>query len=75
MNPFGRAQMVMYVVYVLQDKYGKTYKGLTSNIEKRLRDHISGNTHTTSLMDTSSLRVIYTETVNSLQEARVRENI
>jgi putative endonuclease len=61
----------MYNVYVLKDKDGNLYKGLTSNLERRLREHKSGHTMTTSKM--SGLRVVYKEEYNNFEEARKRE--
>lgn len=31
-----------YSVYVIKDKYGKLYKGMTSNLERRLQCHDIG---------------------------------
>lgn len=61
----------MYTVYVLRDKNGKLYKGMTSNLRKRLHDHKSGHTVTTSKM--SEIKVVYTEEFADFQEARKRE--
>jgi putative endonuclease len=61
----------MYHVYVLQDQNGKLYKGLTNNLERRLREHRSGHTITTSRM--TDLRVVYTEGFIDFVSARKRE--
>lgn len=63
----------MYIVYVLKDKDGKMYKGLTSDLKRRLREHRTHGSRTTSLMDKESLKVVYTEECNNLSEARKRE--
>lgn len=63
----------MYTVYVLQDKNGKTYKGLTSNLQRRLKEHKSGNTKSTKNMDMNSLQVVYHEIFTSRIDARFRE--
>ncbi len=60
-----------YKVYVLQDQNGKLYKGMTNDIDRRLREHNSGHTVTTSKM--KSLRLVYAENHNSFEEARKRE--
>ncbi|MEA1929307.1 MAG: GIY-YIG nuclease family protein [Patescibacteria group bacterium] len=60
-----------YVVYVLRSKEGKFYKGLTSNLERRLKEHRAGGTRTTSRM--TAIEVVYTETCKSFAEARKRE--
>ncbi|MBX4187494.1 MAG: GIY-YIG nuclease family protein [Candidatus Doudnabacteria bacterium] len=49
----------MYIVYVLKDKNGKYYKGLTNNLSRRLREHIGKHTTTTSKM--VDIKVVYTE--------------
>jgi putative endonuclease len=61
----------MYTVYVLRDSFGKIYKGMTNDLDRRLSEHKSGHTITTSKM--KNLFVIYTENYNSFQEARKRE--
>lgn len=61
----------MYTVYVLKDKNGKMYKGMTNNLRKRLYDHKSGHTITTSRM--SDIQVVYTEEFQDFEEARKRE--
>lgn len=61
----------IYKVYVLQDNKGRLYKGMTNNLERRLREYQSGKTRTTSHMD--CLEIIYTESFCSFAEARKRE--
>ncbi len=61
----------MYTVYVLQDKKGNLYKGLTNNLERRFAEHISGHTQTTSRMH--GLEIVYKEEFNTFTEARKRE--
>jgi putative endonuclease len=61
----------MYTVYVLKDVKGKHYKGLTNDLERRLREHKSGHTITTSKMQ--GLKLVYSETFNTFPEARARE--
>ncbi|MBL8029690.1 MAG: GIY-YIG nuclease family protein [Candidatus Doudnabacteria bacterium] len=34
----------MYTVYVLRDKDGKLYKGMTKDLERRLKEHKYGHT-------------------------------
>lgn len=60
-----------YIIYVLKDNKGKFYKGLTNNLRRRLEEHRRGHTDTTRKMH--DLRVIYTEEVETLIEARKRE--
>jgi putative endonuclease len=61
----------MYVVYVLQDLSVKLYKGMTNNLVRRLREHNSGHTLTTSKMN--DLKVVYCENYDIKEEARKRE--
>jgi predicted GIY-YIG superfamily endonuclease len=61
----------MYTVYVLKDRFGKLYKGMTNNIARRLREHRAGGTITTSRM--KDIKLVYTETYDSFDEARKRE--
>ena len=61
----------MYIVYVLQDKNGNLYKGMTNNLERRFSEHKRGKTKTTRKMD--NLKVIYKENYFTFDEARKRE--
>ncbi len=61
----------MYTVYVLKDDKGKIYKGVTNNIERRLKEHKSGYTLTTSKM--TNCIIVYTETYDTFDKARKRE--
>lgn len=60
-----------FVVYVLADNNGKLYKGVTNNLERRMREHIHGRTKTTRAMH--GLTVVYKEEYESFSEARARE--
>lgn len=61
----------MYTVYVLKDKDGKLYKGMINNLERRIKEHRSGHTQTTSRMKDISL--VYKEEFKTFEEARKRE--
>jgi len=61
----------MFTVYILQDKQGKMYKGMTSDLSKRLVGHEAGNTRSTRNM--KDIEVIYQETFETSEEARKRE--
>ena len=62
----------MYTVYVLQDKSGKIYKGVTNDLVRRFREHASKNgSRTTSMMGGN--RIVYQEEFNTFTEARARE--
>ena len=61
----------MHTVYILQDKNGRLYKGLTNDLSRRLKEHVNGKTKTTrSMVD---LRLIYKEDYSDLITARERE--
>lgn len=61
----------MFFTYVLRDKEGKLYKGMTNNLERRLNEHKSGHTKTTSKM--IDLKLVYKEEYDTFKEARKRE--
>jgi putative endonuclease len=61
----------MYTVYMLSDNNGKRYKGMTNNLERRLREHEAGSTQTTSRFE--EIKVVYTEQFECFEEARARE--
>lgn len=61
----------MFTVYVLKDKKGKLYKGVTNNLQRRLYEHKLGHTITTSRMQ--DIEVVFTENFDSFKEARKRE--
>jgi len=61
----------MYIVYVLRDTNGKFYKGMTNNLARRLKEHRSGKTITTSRMTVFS--VVYKEEFEKSEDARKRE--
>ncbi len=61
----------MYTVYVLQDSSGKLYKGMTTDLLRRLKEHKSGNTITTARM--KDFHVAYKEKFDTFDEARPRE--
>ncbi|MDP2668346.1 MAG: GIY-YIG nuclease family protein [bacterium] len=61
----------MFTVYILRDQNGNLYKGATSNLERRLKEHRKGNTKTTRRME--DLNVVYTEIYETFAKARARE--
>jgi len=70
---FGRGAYLnnTYEVYVLGDESGNLYKGMTSNLKRRIHKHRSGKTRTTSHM--ICFEVMYTESYSLFDEARKRE--
>jgi putative endonuclease len=61
----------MFTVYILKDDKGNLYKGVTANLERRIKEHRSGYTRTTSKME--GLEVVYTEKYDTFDEARKKE--
>ena len=61
----------MFTVYILKDKNGKLYKGATSNLSRRMKEHKRGKTKTTFAMP--EIELIYKEEYSSWEEARKRE--
>ena len=61
-----------YFVYVLKSlKDNNYYIGLSSDVEKRIKQHNSGKTKSTK--HRRPFKLIYKEKYNNLQEARKRE--
>jgi putative endonuclease len=60
----------MFTVYVLKDGE-KIYKGMTADLEKRLKGHRWGNTRTTRPM--KNFIVVYTKKFSESKEARKHE--
>lgn len=58
----------MAFVYILKGSVGKYYIGSTLDIERRLREHKSGQTHSTKRM--GDLDLIFTQKYSSLDEAQ-----
>ena len=62
----------MYCVYVLYDN-NKFYIGYTTNVKRRLKEHLRGKIHTTKRYNLEKLRLIYKECFVSEKDARRRE--
>ena len=62
----------MYWVYILRNsELNRYYIGSTSNLERRLKEHLQGKTRTTKILKTNEL--VYKEHYKTLFEARLRE--
>lgn len=62
----------MFYVYVLRSsKTGEVYKGLTSNLDHRLKDHLAGKTQSTKFR--LPVELIHVEICPTRQEARIME--
>lgn len=59
-------------VYILKNSDHKFYIGSTNNLEKRLKQHNTGHTHSTRRM--SGLELVFKQEYESLNEARKIEN-
>jgi putative endonuclease len=62
----------MYYVYVIEDEDGLLCKGYAGNLDRRLKEHSSGRTRTTSRMH-GKLTIKYYEEFETLNEALKRE--
>jgi len=65
------ASLMIYTAYVIEDNNGHYYKGVTNNLERRIKEHRRGKTRTTKKM--RGIKVVHTEKFNSFEEARKRE--
>ena len=77
-DPFSRSvglrgirKYTMYTIYVIKSKDGKLYKGMTKDLGRRFKEHLSGRTKTTRKM--SDITIAYTENFTNFEEARKRE--
>ncbi|MFA6307203.1 MAG: GIY-YIG nuclease family protein [Patescibacteria group bacterium] len=62
----------MYFVYILKsEKNGKLYKGLTTNLERRIKEHQSGKSEFTS--NNGPWKLVYYEAFLSKIDAREEE--
>ncbi len=62
----------MACLYILKnEKTNRYYIGSTIDIERRLKEHRSGKTRTTKILQTFTL--VYTEEFSTIDEARLRE--
>lgn len=63
---------MFYYVYVLKNSYNtQLYKGITNNLDRRIKEHNQGkNKYTAQYMP---WEMVYFETFESLAEARRRE--
>ena len=58
----------MGYVYILKNSKGKYYIGSTSDLDRRLKQHLSGHTYTTARM--SDFDLVFSQKFNSLEESR-----
>ena len=61
----------MFYVYILEDTNHKHYIGYSSDLKRRIREHIDGKTFTTKKMNRPKL--VYYEAYNSETLSRERE--
>ena len=71
--PAGRqARSKMFYVYILRSlRTGHFYKGLTSNLNKRLEEHLSGKEQVTRLL--LPVELVHVEICDNRKEARILE--
>lgn len=60
-----------WYVYILKDENNRFYKGLTNNLERRLKQHIIGQNKTTKKM--SKISLVHVEICKTRLEARKLE--
>ncbi len=59
-------------LYILKNELtGRFYIGSTNNLDRRLKEHASGKTRTTRVLETNKL--VYKELYTNIEEARSRE--
>ena len=58
----------MGYVYILKNLAGGYYIGSTNNLDKRLKQHLSGHTYSTKRM--SGLELVFSQSLDSLKVAR-----
>jgi putative endonuclease len=62
----------MYIVYVLEsENYKRTYKGMTDDLERRLKEHNNGKTKSTRFY--KPWKLLFTEAFSTRMDARIRE--
>jgi len=59
-------------VYILKTKSGKYYVGSTTNLEKRLQQHLAGSTHSTKRLKAE--HILFSQEYQTLKEARFIES-
>ena len=70
--PSYQSQENMYHLYILLNEAGtRTYTGVSDDIDKRLKEHNAGKV--LSSRPYRPYKVIYTQTVTTLREARQQE--
>ncbi|HUW05047.1 MAG TPA: GIY-YIG nuclease family protein [Williamwhitmania sp.] len=71
----GRERQIpvnMYYVYVIESiNFGRYYKGMTQNLEQRLREHNAGKTRSNKAF--APFRLVYVEEFAVREDARKRE--
>ena len=61
----------MYYLYILELNNGMYYKGQTDDINKRLKEHLTGNVQTTA--NKLPFKLVHVEICHSRQQARQLE--
>jgi len=67
----GRPPLSMFYMYVLKLKEGKLYIGYTNNLQRRVKEHINGESKFTK--NYRPLKLIYYEAYTSKKDAKKRE--
>lgn len=67
--------MSAWYVYILHCKRGKLYTGITTDLERRLREHNSSKKGAKFTRAHRPVALVYSETYDSRSAASVREHI
>ncbi|MHA1576773.1 MAG: GIY-YIG nuclease family protein [Candidatus Thorarchaeota archaeon] len=65
----------MYFVYIIETDSGTYYTGMTNNLARRFKEHLSGNSHAAKYLKTHKpLYVVYLEECSNRGDAMRLEN-
>jgi len=62
-----------YHVYVLLCADGTYYTGLTSHLQRRIRQHVNGSLHRAYTYSRRPVRLVWSQEFQTLEEARMGE--
>lgn len=65
--------MQNWIVYIIQTRTGQLYTGITTNLERRLKEHQTGNKGAKFFRFSEAYNVVFQETHMSRSDASKRE--